>query len=179
MSWRRPFGLAWGGVVAGHAIAYVLAYPVARVRLAHLHETGHGGFGILLVLGFAAAGLALSSTFLRAIRRKGTPVSVASLLPLQVGLFLGLELAERGFDLSRTLSDHAVGLGILVQVVLAFALAWLARGAAAAGGWLAGAPRVRASRALRASGPIRMAEPAPPDPVALGRRRAPPELAVA
>jgi len=173
-------GLAAGGVVGGHALAYALAYPLAAARRAHLDETGHDGFPVLLVLGFAAAGLALVSTFVRAARRDGLAPSIGTLLWLQVGLFLALELAERGFDLSAAASDPAVVAGLPVQAVLAVALAWLARGVVEVAHRLdeTSAP-VRRRRPSPAPQPGRVAEPVPPDPIAFGPRRAPPSLAVA
>jgi len=171
-------GLAAGGVVGGHALAYALAYPVAEARHAHLHETGHHGFPLLLVAGLAAAGAVLALTFVRAARREGTPPPFRMLLHLQVGLFLWLELGERGFDLAKAGADPAVVLGVALQVVLAFGLAWLARGAAAAGRLFAAAPRRPAARPGGSTSPVRVAEPLAPDPIALGPRRAPPSLAV-
>ena len=172
--------LAAGGVVGGHALAYALAYPLAAARRAHLDETGHHGFQVLLVIGFAAAGLALVSTFVRAARRDGLAPRIGSLLWLQVGLFLALELAERGLDLGATASDSAVVLGLPVQAALAVALAWLARGVVEVAHRLTevSAP-ARQPRASSAPRPGRVAEPLAPDPVALGPRRAPPSLAVA
>ena len=173
-------GLAAGGVVGGHALAYTLAYPLAAARRAHLDEIGHDGFPVLLVLGCAAAGLALVSTFVRAARRDDLAPRVGSLLWLQVGLFLALELAERGFDPSAGASDPAVVVGLPVQAVLAVALAWLARGVAEVAHRLTevSAP-VRPRRPAPARRPGRVAEPVPPDPIAFGPRRAPPSLAVA
>jgi hypothetical protein len=173
-------GLAAGGVVGGHALAYALAYPLAAVRRSHLEETGHQGFQILLVLGFAAAGVAVVSTFVRAARREGLPPSIGSLLGLQVGLFVALELAERGLDPGAALSDPAVVLGLPVQAALAVALAWLARGVVAVAQHLTDEPvRVRHRRSAPTPRPVRVAVPHAPDPVALGPRRAPPSLAIA
>jgi hypothetical protein len=173
-------GLAAGGVVGGHALAYTLAYPLAAARRAHLDEIGHDGFPVLLVLGFAAAGIALVSTFVRAARRDGLAPRASTLTWLQVGLFLALELAERGLDLGATASDSAVVLGLPVQAALAVALAWLARGVAEVAHRLAeiSAP-VRLRRPAPIPRPGRVAEPVPPDPTAFGPRRAPPALAVA
>jgi len=171
-------GLAAGGVVGGHALAYLLAYPLAVVRATHLAETGHREFSLVVVVGLLGAAIALVATFLGAARRDGVAPRAGTLLRLQLGIFLGLELLERGFDLRATLSDPGVLLGLSLLTVLSVALAWLARGVAAIGRRFA-ASSARPRRPPSMPLPPREAEPAAPDPVALGPRRAPPSPAVA
>jgi hypothetical protein len=172
-------GLAAAGVVAGHGAAYVLAYPVAAERLEHLARTGHRGFPLLAALGCVGAALALAAIFVRAARRERVLPKGRSLALAQVALFLGLELAERGLDAAAAATDPAVGIGLVLQVLLAAILVWLARGAAAVGTLVA---RTRPGRPP-APGPlpwsVRTVAPSAPDPVALGLRRAPPSASVA
>lgn len=171
-------GLVAGGVVVGHALAYALAYPVQAVRSARLDETGHEGFSLLVLLGVLAAGTAILVIGLRSARRVTSPPTVGLLLRLQVSAFAMLELAERGFDLGAFVHDPAVIVGLVVQAVLAFVIVALARGAARAGRWFARPARVSPRGAARTTEP-RTAEPVPPDPHAIGLRRAPPCLALA
>lgn len=175
-SGRRPLTaipLAVGGVVAGHALAYSLAYPIRIVRDAHLEQTGHEGFPVLLLAGLLGSGAAILWLGVRSIRGTTGSPSARALLGLQVPAFALLELAERGFDPSAFGRDPAVALGIVLQVVLAFVIAAIARGAVAVGRRLARATPTLA-RTPRALALPRLAEPAAPDPIAFGLRRAPP-----
>src|SRR5262245_25206384 len=173
---RRPLAslpLALGGIVAGHAIAYALAYPIRAVRDAHLEQTGHDGFPVLLLAGLLGSGAAILWLGIRSIRHAPASPSAGALLGLQVPAFAFLELAERGFDAAAFARDPAVILGVLLQVVLAVAIAALARGAVAVGRLL-GTPRPGCPRTRRRIVPPRIVEPATPDPIAFGFRRAPP-----
>ena len=173
---RRPLTgvpLAIGGIVAGHALAYALAYPIRVVREAHLEQTGHEGFPLLLLAGFLGSGAAILWLGIRSVRRATGAPSATMLLSLQVPAFAFLELAERGFDVAAFGRDPAVVLGVLLQVVFAFVIAAIARGAVAVGQRLARTPP-RRGRMQPPALPSRLAEPAAPDPIAFGRRRAPP-----
>jgi len=173
---RRPLAslpLALGGIVAGHALAYALAYPIRVVRDAHLEQTGHDGFSVLLLAGLLASGAAILSLGIRSIRRAPASPGAWALLCLQVPAFALLELAERGFDASAFARDPAVVLGLLLQVVLAVVIAALARGAVAVGRLFA-TPPPRPARGRRTIMLPRLAEPKTPDPIAIGLRRAPP-----
>ncbi|HJS26688.1 MAG TPA: hypothetical protein VJ913_06150 [Actinomycetota bacterium] len=173
---RRPLTgipLAIGGIVAGHALAYVLAYPIRAVRDARLEETGHEGFPLLLLAGLLGTGAAIVWLGLRSIRRATGAPSATMLLSLQVPAFAFLELAERGFDVAAFGRDPAVALGLLLQVVFALVIAAIARGAVIAGVWF-GRSAPRPSRTPRPAVLPRLAEPAAPDPLAFGLRRAPP-----
>jgi hypothetical protein len=173
---RRPLAnlpLALGGIVAGHALAYALAYPIRAVRDAHLDQTGHEGFPVLLLAGLVGAGAAIVWLGIRSTRHAPAPPNARALLMLQVPAFALLELAERGFDLAAFGGDPAVALGVLLQVVLAFGIAAIARGAVIVGQRLA-RPAPRPARTPRPAVPPRLAEPATPEPLAFGLRRAPP-----
>ena len=173
---RRPLAslpLALGGIVAGHALAYALAYPIRAIRDAHLEQTGHEGFPLLLLAGLLGSGAAILWLGIRSSRRATGAPSATLLLGLQVPAFAFLELAERGFDVVAFGRDPAVALGVLLQVVFAFVIAASARGAVAVGRRLA-RPRPRRDRAQPPALAPRLAEPATPDPIAFGLRRAPP-----
>jgi hypothetical protein len=173
---RRPLAslpLALGGIVAGHALAYALAYPIRAVRDAHLEQTGHDGFPVLLLAGLLASSAAILWLGIRSIRHAPASPSAWALMSLQVPAFALLELAERGFDPAAFAGDPAVLLGVLLQVVLAFAIAAVARGAVAVGSLL-GRSVPRPARMPRPIVPPHLAEPATPDPIAFGLRRAPP-----
>lgn len=173
---RRPLAslpLALGGIVAGHALAYALAYPIRPIRDAHLEQTGHGGFPLLLLAGLLGSGAAILWLGIRSIRRATGAPSATMLLSLQVPAFALLELAERGFDVAAFGRDPAVALGVLLQVVLAFVIAAIARGAVIVGQRF-GRSDPRPSRTPRPAVLPRLAEPAAPDPLAFGLRRAPP-----
>ena len=173
---RRPLTslpLALGGIVAGHALAYGLAYPIRALRDAHLEQTGHDGFPVLLLAGLLASGAAILWLGIRSIRHAPASPSGWVLLSLQVPAFALLELAERGFDLAAFARDPAVALGLILQVVFAFVIAAIARGAVAVGTRL-GRPAPRLGRTPQPIVPACLAEPATPDPIAFGLRRAPP-----
>jgi hypothetical protein len=165
--------LALGGIVAGHALAYALAYPIRAVRGAHLEQTGHDGFPVLLLAGLLASGAAILWLGIRSIRHAPASPSRWALLSLQVPAFALLELAERGFDPGAFAGDPAVMLGVLMQVVFAFVIAAIARGAVAVGARL-GRPAPRPASTPQPIVPPRLVEPATPDPIAFGLRRAPP-----
>lgn len=121
-------GLAAGGAVLGHALAYALVFPGASERHAHLAATGHGAFHLVAVAVCPVVGVALFALCLRAVRARPLPSvggTAAALAALQSALFLLAESAERGFDLVPIASDPAVRLGLLLQVVLAVALAFV------------------------------------------------------
>jgi hypothetical protein len=173
---RRPLAnlpLALGGMVAGHALAYALAYPIGAVRDAHLDQTGHEGFPVLLLTGLLGSAAAILWLGIHSIRHAPATPSARTLLLLQVPAFALLELGERGFDVAAFARDPAVVLGVLLQVVLAFVIAATARGAIAVGRRLARTP-LRPARTPSRSFRLRLAEPAGPDAIAIGLRRAPP-----
>jgi hypothetical protein len=122
--------LAFAGAVAGHMLGYALYHPAADERAVALLATGHGSFDGL-VTGAAAAGAAtLVALALRAGRHHpiAFPWLAGRLVPLQLAIFVFLELTERGLDPARTAGDPAVLLGLVVQVVVGLGAALLARG---------------------------------------------------
>src|SRR5438046_2506897 len=104
----RLAGIALGGIVLGHLIAYRLADPSAASRSSHLARTGHGYFEQALVAALAVAAIALISVGIRAFRN-GPVVSASTalrvLIVIQVAGFAFQELSERGFNLASTARD--------------------------------------------------------------------------
>jgi hypothetical protein len=172
-------GTAWGGLVLGHLLTYLLTDPAATVREAHLAASGHGSFHLLVLSALAAVPVALVLVTVRALA-PGTVFPLAPtarlLLALQAVGFVLLELAERGLSPSAALADPAVRVGLLIQVLVAFGSALLL-------GLFTRAVRLVAARLRRPSSrrpPVLM----PPRPVAAwvdrlvllvrARKRAPP-----
>lgn len=174
-----PFvGIAVGGMVLGHVLGYLLAFPVQALRAEHLATTGHGSFPALGILALAVAGCSTLVVGARALREDGDVAlapATAQLLRVQVPVFLLLELVERGWDPVRTLADPGVRIGLVVQALVALAIAailgTLVRGVRALAG---AAPR---SWPRPASLPLPFPRPTPsPRPTRHvgSRRRAPP-----
>ena len=164
---RRPLAslpLALGGIVAGHALAYALAYPIRVVRARADRPRRLLGPAARRAL---ASGAAILSLGIRSIRRAPASPGAWALLCQQVPAFALLELAERGFDASVA-RDPAVVLGLWCSRVIAA----LARGAVAVGRLFA-TPLPRPARGRRTIMLPRLAEPKTPA-IAIGLRRAPP-----
>jgi hypothetical protein len=168
--------VAWGGAVAGHTLTYLLAVPTAGAREALLASTGHSywsaAVAVALVLGVLSAGSVTVRHFRgglhgeRTMGAGGVPRLALLLGALQVGIFLVQETVERldaGAGLASLRTDRLLLIGVLVQTLVAAALAvalfFLARAASAAG------------RALRAAPPpVRHAAPLPRPALALRSR---------
>jgi hypothetical protein len=155
-------GAAFGGVVLGHWLSYVLAVPGPRIRSAVLAETGHQYWFTAVKLAMVLGVIALASIGVRqvgaALRREADPTpgprSLALRLAfLQVTGFLALEATERlaaGVPLSSLLSHHVIVLGLLVQLlmggILALLLSFFARAVRAVARALSRAPLPRLVR---------------------------------
>lgn len=130
---RRPaslLGVAAGGALLTHVLAYALAFADAAERRAHLAATGHGAFVPTALLAAAAAGIALVGLGVRAWRSDPLPVGGvvwARLVAMQLAVFAVIEAVERGFDLAAAFSDPAVRFGLAIQVLVAGALALVLR----------------------------------------------------
>jgi hypothetical protein len=170
-------GLATAGAISGHLLGYLVVYPYSNDRQVHLAVSGHGSFGTLAAVATAAGALALVVLTIRACRKQALEFRwlAGRLVTLQLVIFAVLELAERGFDPAGTLADPAVLVGFAAQVLVALAVAVLARGVED----LVRSIRSRIPRTLRA--PPRLPRPAatafPPGRSVLqwdARRRAPP-----
>ena len=132
----RTLGLAITGVVIGHSLAYWAAAPSTVTRAQLLHATGHAYWNTV-VLGAVLGGLWFAADhvvrlFLAGRRALPTPSTPADLKPvlrvLQVTLFIALEVGERaaaGVPLSSILSHRVFVFGVLLQLLIAPALAAL------------------------------------------------------
>jgi hypothetical protein len=141
MTWRRSLrsqrveGAAFGGVVLGHWLTYVLALPSGHLRHEVLASSGHGYWPLGVKLGVAFTVISLASIVARQARAAlgrdlsdvDGPGRVAlRLAGLQVLGFVSLEVAERvaaGAPASTMFEHHLFLLGLLVQVAVAAALA--------------------------------------------------------
>jgi hypothetical protein len=124
-------GLASGGVVAGHALAFTLAAPDPTQRRGLLALTGHGAWPLLvpIAMGALVAGLA---GFAVGRLRDERPAPDAALLrgaavqlvPLQLAAFLLLEALERlasGHQLSELPGEPVIAIGLATQALVALA----------------------------------------------------------
>lgn len=123
-------GLAWGGVVVGHLLAYALAFPGAADRHQYLARTGHGSFGTVTLLAVVAIPLAVVLHVLPAFHteyKRGVLPTALVLSVVQIPAFGWIELAERHLSIARTAGDPAVLIGLAAQVLVALASAVLLR----------------------------------------------------
>lgn len=130
-------GAAFGGVVLGHWMSYLLAIPIAGERNGVLVATGHGYWLTAIKLAVVLAVVSLAAIGIRQARLawdRGTaldhgPGSIALRLTLlQVLGFVALEVTERlaaGAPLSSLAAHQVLVLGVLVQVLIAGSLALL------------------------------------------------------
>jgi hypothetical protein len=115
-------GLAWSGVILGHLVAYVVAYPAEVDRSTRLAETGHGSFPLLLVSAVAAIPAVLSLLAVRVIRGERSPTVLTTALwlgAIQVPVFVAMEFFERGMSFELLLLEPALIVGLVIQVLVA------------------------------------------------------------
>jgi hypothetical protein len=130
-------GAAFGGVIVGHWLSYLLAIPGRRIRTEVLAETGHQYWLTAVKMALVLAVIALAMVVVRqvraALRREPEPLAGPRALALRLTLlqvvgFLALEATERlaaGSPLSSLLTHHVLVLGLLVQVLIAGIVALL------------------------------------------------------
>jgi hypothetical protein len=130
------FSSAVLGLVAGHAIAYLIAIPNAQRRAVVLQSTGHAYLPVLVEIGLILAVAGATSLVMRAFGsqgriREGSFVRmVARLGALQAGAFVALEVVERlltHMPLRELVSDHVLGIGVVVQLGVAIVGALILR----------------------------------------------------
>lgn len=122
------FSSAVLGLAAGHGIAYLIAIPDAQQRAAVLRSTGHAYLPLLVEIGLILAVAGAASLVMRAFGsrgrfREGSLVrTAAGLGALQAGAFVVLEVVERlltHMPLHELMSDHVLGIGVVVQLGVA------------------------------------------------------------
>jgi hypothetical protein len=130
---RRPgflltIATAWVGVVAGHIVAYLLGYPSAGPRHAHLAVTGHSWVGLATASLIAVVPVVLLAVAVRAVRSEGSWSGSAlalRLIAIQVPAFALIEVLERQWSAGRTVADPAAFIGLVLQPLVAVLTAWL------------------------------------------------------
>jgi hypothetical protein len=120
-------GVAGGGVLLGHWLAYSILTSVTATHGALLTETGHAYLGAADSAGLAVVLAALAAVFLGRMTSGGdleldlARVGVR-LAGFQVAAFLAMEVAERlsaGVPVGELVHGPLLPVGVLVQVVLA------------------------------------------------------------
>jgi len=138
--------MAAAGVVLGHWLTYRVALPNVRIRSEILAASGHGYWLLAVRAAVVLALVSLATVFVRHLDARDLHVSsgadrlvalAARLALVQVTGFLVMEVAERfvvGAPVLQLLGHHLFVLGLLVQVLVAFAgslvLLWFGRAVA-------------------------------------------------
>jgi hypothetical protein len=144
MRWRRlasqlPLtGVAVGGAVLGHMLAYLLAVPEPSARVALLGATGHAYWTAAIaaasVLGLTSVTSALRRRFRSGLGRTSSEPGpsvgrqAAQLAGLQLAIYLVQEVLERleaGIPVASLLNGRLLAVGVVVQVAIALGLAVL------------------------------------------------------
>ncbi len=124
-------GLAFGGVLLGHTVAYRLLVPDAHSRALELAASGHGYLSGANALGLVAAIIVLAALFLGGVMRMHDAVPqhlAARLIAFQVAAFLAMEVLERLASGGGTQHLSSVLLvGLPVQALIAVLVALVAR----------------------------------------------------
>jgi hypothetical protein len=124
-------GLALGGVLLGHTVAYRLLLPDAHARTLELAASGHGYLSGANVVGLVAAVVALAALFLgRVLRADEIDLRhlTARLIGFQMAVFVAMEVLER--IASRGGAKHLPAVllvGLPVQAAVALLVALVAR----------------------------------------------------
>jgi hypothetical protein len=125
---------AVGGVLLGHGLAYTVVQPDAHARAGLLAQTGHAYLHLIEGPGLVLAVATVAALFLsRLTRRDGDAplprgVTLAYLGGLQVAAFVGMEVAERlaaGVPLTELLHGGLLAIGVVTQLLVAAAIAWI------------------------------------------------------
>jgi hypothetical protein len=160
-------GVAAAGAVVGHMVAYALAVPEGAARLALLLTTGHAYWSAAIAAGLVLGFVSLATTVLRHFRagllpgqpRPAMPLGrlAAQLAGFQVAIYLVQEMLERvavGAPLASMLEARLLGVGVVVQVAIAFCLAVLLRTAGAAAEAAGRVLRLRRGRVAAVCRPV-------------------------
>lgn len=178
--WAALTLLALAGIVAGHTVAYWLAYRDGPERAAQLVRSGHSYWEFALT---AAVVTCLSGLFVAATgrftRRSSTSWTSTAWVPTRLLIvqwvgFATLEVAERllAGSSATVWTDPAFWIGLAILVVVAALGSSLLRGAERVGDLLSGSPRTPAVVAKAWAPPRAVAWAA--DPLLGPSPRAPP-----
>jgi hypothetical protein len=129
---RWTIGLAAGALLLGHGLTYAVVQPDAHARAGLLASTGHAyihlleGPALALALGSVLAAAALGLRRIDPAPRRAS--LFRRLATIQIAAFATMEIAERiasgSIGRARLADAAVVGLGIVVQIVLALIGAW-------------------------------------------------------
>jgi hypothetical protein len=177
-------GLALGGVLLGHTVAYRVLVPDAHTRALELAASGHGYLSGANVVALVAAVVALAALFLGSVLRtdQAAPSHLAPrLVGFQMAAFLAMEVLERiasGGGTQHLASVLLIGLPIqaVIAALVALVAALLLRVAAVIGQLLSRTPAQRETVVASLAG---IAEPRRSDRIGAPPGRAPPSFLVA
>lgn len=177
-------GLAFGGVLLGHTVAYRLLIPDVHTRALELAASGHGYLSGANAIGLVGAIIALAALFLGGVMRTQDAVPphlAARLVAFQMAAFLSMEVLERiasGGGTQHLASVLVIGLPVqvLIAALVALVARLLLRVAAAIADLLAPVPTWATTPVAFVGAP---AEPRRPDRTGSPPGRAPPSLLVA
>lgn len=183
-------GVAVGGVVLAHWLAYVLAIPAAHARAEVLVASGHSYWIMAIKLAVVLGLAALGGLFLRHLgpppptwesRQEAFSATAARLSLLQVVAFIAMEVTERlvvGAPVAHLFHHRLFLMGLALQLIVAAAgallLLWLSQTAERVVQAL-GRPRLPRRAVLRTI-PFEIQTAPPVDPVrdGVGLRGPPP-----
>lgn len=136
-------GVAVGGAVVAHWLAYVLAIPATHARSEVLAASGHSYWGMAIKLAVVLGLAALGALFLRHLGRSPSTwesgqeafsAIAARLSLLQVTAFIAMEVTERlvvGAPVAHLFHHRLFLMGLALQLIVASAgallLLWLSR----------------------------------------------------
>ena len=147
------FAFALGGLLLGHAIAYLVAVPDPHHRDLALARTGHAylpaAAELALVLLLAGVAALVVRAWTPGGRERSPGWPAATLALVQVGAFVGQEVLERvaaGAPLASLVREPILAAGVAIQVLVALVAAAVLR-------WLALAAVRLAERPARPAAP--------------------------
>jgi hypothetical protein len=127
-------GLAVGGVLLGHWLAYALVIPSEQERAAVLDATGHGYLHLADTVGWAVALVAFACVTLGPLLGTSRPLTgwslAVRLVTFQTVAFLAMEILERlasGAPVLGVVHGGLIVAGLAVQALVALGVAALVR----------------------------------------------------
>ncbi|MEX0985454.1 MAG: hypothetical protein WD096_10465 [Actinomycetota bacterium] len=119
--------LALAGAAAAHVLAYASVYGCWMCLAGDVDPAAHGSAGLSVASAIAIGAFAAALAGRRLAKDAAFSISAPQLLGIQAPIFLGFELLERNLSIGSTFADHAVLLGLLLQIVTAVIVARLTR----------------------------------------------------